>query len=296
MTDLHASGSDFRPGFYLSFGRAMHRLSRAWHRFSIRGTERIPRGPCLFVGNHSGIGISDVLCLLGAFAARYGLSRRCVGMMHVAFLRAPIVGHAARAFGAVYARRDSARDAFRRGWDVACFPGGDLDACRPMHEHRRVEFGPRRGYVRLALETGVPVVPVATIGSHFSYLLLPGGRTVARALGLKRLVRNERLPITVGAVLLVVACALAAAGVAPWWIVAAVALLAAVPSPVRITSEILPPIDVRARTAHVRDPEARVEAAHAIVHGALQDAVARMRHEAPLDVQPDEEAPASRAA
>jgi 1-acyl-sn-glycerol-3-phosphate acyltransferase len=270
--------ADFRPSVYLAFGALQNGWNRVWHRYELRGTERVPARPCLFVGNHSGLGIADVLCMVGAFRARFGLARRCVGMMQDLFVAMPIVGWFARSFGAVYASPDAARQAFARGYDVACFPGGDIDSCRPFTAHREVHFGDRRGYVRLALATGIPIVPVATIGSHFSYLVLPGGEQVARlarALGAKR---SKRFPITLGALGVLLALILGALGVAsPWWILAA--LLAAIfPTPVRVTSEILAPIDVRAATAHIADPAERVEAAHRLVHGALAEAVQTLRH------------------
>ena len=154
----------YRAGFAQGFGRSVHAVTRIWFRFELRGEEHLPSRPCLFVGNHSGIGIADVLCLLGGWIALTDGKRRCVGMMHKMFIGAPIVGWISAAFGAVPADRAHARAALREGYDVASFPGGDLDACRPFTEARRVVFGNRRGYVRLALDAGVPVVPVATIG------------------------------------------------------------------------------------------------------------------------------------
>lgn len=270
--------ADFRPSVYLAFGSFQHAMNRVWHRYTLRGCERIPSRPCLFVGNHSGIGVADVLCMLGGWRARFGLRRRVVGMMQDLFVAMPIVGWFARSFGAVYASPDAARAAFARGHDVLCFPGGDIDACRPFTAPRDVELGDRRGYARLALATGVPVVPVATIGSVYSYLVLPGAEKlapIARRLGAKR---SKKFPITVGALGVLLAIAIALLGVAsPWWI--ALALVAAiVPTPVRVTTEVLEPIDVRAATAHITDPGERVEAAHRLVHGALQGAVRSMQH------------------
>ena len=86
-----------------------------------------------------------------------------------------------RSVGAVEASPEAASAAFARGHDVLVYPGGDIDAYRGLHRPRDVVFGSRRGYARLALEAGIPVVPVATIGSHWSYLVLPGrGSSVAR--------------------------------------------------------------------------------------------------------------------
>lgn len=271
--------ADFRPWVYTAFGAFESAFNRVWHRFAMRGLERIPDRPCLLVGNHSALGVADVLCMLGAWSARFGVRRRCVGMMQDLFVRMPVVGWMARSFGAVYASPASARDAFARGHDVICFPGGDIDACRPVTAAREVWFGDRRGYARLALSAGVPVVPIATIGSHYSFVVLPGAAAiarVARALGAKR---SRAFPITLGMVGVVATGALASLGVmSPWWIAAAL-LAAAIPTPVRITSEVLDPIDVCALTAHITDPEERIEAIHELVHGALSRAVATMRHD-----------------
>jgi hypothetical protein len=69
----------------------------------------------------------------------------------------------------------------------------------------------------------------------------------------------------------------ATALLAPWAL--PIALVAAiVPNRVRVTSEMLPAIDVCAATQEITDPAERVEAVHRLVHGALQSAVRDMRH------------------
>ncbi len=271
----------YNARFARAFGGAMSAITKLWFRYAFRRADRIPAGKALFVGNHSGIGIADVICMLGASTTALPDGRRCVGMMHKAFIRTPVVGHIAAAFGAVPADPSSAKEAFARGHDVVCFPGGDLDACRPFYEARRVYFGKRRGYVRLAIEHNVPIVPLATIGSHLTYVLLPGGASIARVTRMKSWARCERFPLVLGELLALTVLALAFAHVAPWWVAAIAMLTALVPNPIRITTEVLPPIDVAAETAHIADPAARIEAAHALVHGAIDRAVATMTHEAP---------------
>jgi len=270
----------FWPRFYLAFGTLAHGFSRLWHRYRIRGWQRVPQGPVMFVGNHSGIGIVDVLCLLGAWRMRMGLSRRVVGMMHDSFLAFPIVGHFARWFGASRAHPDNARAVLGGGRDLVVFPGGDLDAGRPLLAARKVVFGPRRGYVRIALDAGVPIVPVATIGSHYTYLQLPISKpvgTIARAAGLTR---SRYVCLPYAWVPMIAAAVMVALGVAPWWVLVVAAAVLFVPNPVRVTTEFLPPIDVVTATRHLRDPGARVEAAHQLVHRALSDRVAQMEHRA----------------
>lgn len=267
----------FSPSIARFVMRAMHAFCAVWFRFELRGAERVPTERCLWVGNHSAIGIVDVLTMLGAGHSHFA-GRRVVGMMHDAFILFPGLGRLFRAFGAVRADRGAARRALAAGHDVLCYPGGNLDSCRPVNEAREVVFGSRRGYAKLALETGVKIVPVATIGSAYSYWLLPIGDWIARAVRLRRWTRDERIPFPVAGLGLIGALVLWGLGVLSMaWVAAALALLV-IPNPARVTTEILEPIDVRGATAHIEDPEARLEAAHALVHGALGQAVRTLQH------------------
>lgn len=161
------------------------------------------------------------------------------------------------------------------------YPGGEVDSCRPLHQPRHVEFAGRRGYVRLALDTGVPVVPLATIGAHWTFPMLPGGRWLAELLNTRRWLRSDCFPLPVAGlpVLLVVLAWML--GLAPGWAVGALAPLLVLPLPLRVTSQLLPPIDLRVATAHIEDPTERIEAAHRLVHGRLQAAVRDMQHGVP---------------
>lgn len=274
--------SKFSPRVFLAFGSLLSRACRFWFRYRMNGLERIPSTPCMFVGNHSGLGVADVLCMLGAFRRQFGLDRRVVGMMHDVFVALPVIGPLMQACGAVRADPENARATIARAYDLAVFPGGDIDSCRPFTAGREVRFGPRRGYVRLALERALPIVPVVTHGSHYTYLVVPGGEAVARLLRARRWSRNTTWPVTVGSVAFVMtALAVLTLGVSAWWLLAA-AIAMLVPTPVRITTRVLAPIDVAAATAHIADPAERVEAAHRMVHGAIARTLASMQH----DVRP----------
>jgi hypothetical protein len=162
---------------------------------------------------------------------------------------------------------------------VLVFPGGDIDSFRPFYQPRKVVFGQRRGYIRLALETKTPIVPLATIGSHLTYLMAPGNARIAQLLRLKRPgVRLEAVPLTLGAI-----GAVAAIGAAALLIVdPLIALLAVgaalVPFPTRITTQALPAIHLAEELPESMDPVERVERGHARVFGALEEAVRTMKH------------------
>lgn len=241
----------FDPAFFDEAGRLLDRFCRFYFRYQIRGLDRLPPEPCLIVGNHSALGTVELACMLSGWWRQFGTTRRVTGLMHDFFLRTPGIGHYYRAIGAVSASRENAHLALQAGHDVLVFPGGDLDACRPFYQPRAVHFGPRRGYARLALTARVKVVPLCTIGSHYTMLMAPGGAFLARALGLKRLFRTDRVPLP----------------------------MHLVPPPVRITTEALPALDPERIISGISDENEQIEHIHRRVLGIIREAVARMRHD-----------------
>ena len=275
---LNSMDDAFDPKVLTFVSSVLDRLTRAYFRFQLRGTHNLPAGKCVVVGNHSGLGIADIACLLGAWPRAFGPTRRTVGLMADSFIKAPVAGEFFLAVGAVPASRENADYVLEQGHSLLVYPGGELDCCRPLHQPRDVVFGSRRGYIRLALHHKVPVVPLATIGSHWTLPMLPGGFLAARLLGARKLLRNERFPIAITWIIGLCGVGLGLAGLIPWWAAVASFLLGISPLPARVTSELMPPIDVAALTAHVKDEDERIELAHRIVHGALQKAVREMEH------------------
>jgi 1-acyl-sn-glycerol-3-phosphate acyltransferase len=101
-------------------------------------------------------------------------------------------------YGFVPASRDNAAAALRSGGLTIVFPGGDHDVFRPWHERNTIVFDGRTGYVRTALEAGVPIVPVVSIGGQEAQIHLSRGEVFARLLRLERLLRMKYLPLQVG--------------------------------------------------------------------------------------------------
>ncbi|HET6818045.1 MAG TPA: lysophospholipid acyltransferase family protein [Mycobacteriales bacterium] len=234
----------------------------AYFRSEVRGIDNVPAsGPVLLVGNHSGgTMIVDTFLFTFAFYDHFGPDRRFHQLAHDIAARIPGL----RRFGTVVASHENARRAFAMGAPVLVYPGGDIETFRPSWHSDRVEFAGRKGFVRLALDEGVPIVPVVSIGGQETALFLTRAQTVARALRLDRLARLKVLPISVG----------------PPFGINVLDLPGRLPLPAKITIEVLPPIDPRKVGGDRPDPDAVYEQ----VTSVMQDALDRLAEERTLPV------------
>jgi len=179
-------------------------LPRLWpwasfyFRARVRGMHRIPAdGPVLLVGNHSGGNWpADTFIFTLAFSAYFGAERRFYQLAHNLVMAWPLLGFL-RKYGTVAASRANARRALDAGAALLVYPGGDYETHRPSWESGRVDFGRREGFITLAHERDVPIVPVVSIGGQETALFLTRGEGLARALRLDRTVHLHVLPISI---------------------------------------------------------------------------------------------------
>lgn len=218
------------PDFIRESLPAQWLLASIWFRGEVRGLGNVPEeGPVLLVGNHSGGNVSpDALVFTLAFSTYFGVERRFHQLAHSLVLSIPGLGFL-RQYGAVAASPENAAKALEAGAAVLVYPGGDHEAHRPSWEANTVNFAGRRGFVRLALEHDVPIVPVVAIGGQETALFLGRGERLARLLMLDRLFRLKVLPLSIAA---------------PWGLNVG-DFLGHVPLPAKITVEVLPAIHPR---------------------------------------------------
>src|SRR4029453_2504819 len=207
-------------------------LASIWFRGEVRGMERIPEDrPVLLVGNHSGGTITpDTVIFTLAFNAYFGVERPFYQLAHNLVLTSPI-GPFLRRFGTVAASHGNARKALDAGAAVLVYPGGDWEVHRPTWEANRIDFAGRRGFVKLALDADVPIVPLVSVGGQETAIFLPHGQRLAKLLRLDKLFRLKVLPINLSLP----------------WIVNVGDLLGHLPLPAKITIQGMEPIDLRER-------------------------------------------------
>jgi 1-acyl-sn-glycerol-3-phosphate acyltransferase len=238
---------------------AATQVAKRWFRPEVHGLESFPsHGGALVVSNHSGGMLTpDVLLFASGFYGTFGYNRALYTLGHDALFVGPLSGWLVR-IGVIHASEENAAEALRSGGVVLTFPGGVYDAYRPTPRQNIIDFNGRTGYVRTAIEAGVPIVPSVSIGGQESQLFVTRGAWLAKRLGLKRL-RSDILPITVGF---------------PFGL--SVIVPVNVPLPTKIVTQVLEPINVRARFGD--DPKVAEVDAHvrSVMQTAL-DMLARRR-------------------
>ena len=221
---------DRDPDYIREHLPALWLLASYYFRADVRGLDRIPQeGPVLIVGNHSGGNVTpDTTVFMLAFGAFFGAERRFYQLVHNLVLAMPIP-IPLRKYGAVVASHENAKLALEKGAAVLVYPGGDWEVHRPSWQTNKVEFAGRKGFIKLALDAKVPIVPLVAIGGQETALFLSRGERLAKALGLDRMFRLKVLPISI---------------TIPW-IINIGDMLAHWPLPAKITMEAMEPIDLR---------------------------------------------------
>ena len=213
-------------------------FSSIYFRGEVRNLARIPEDqPVLLVGNHSGGNLTpDTMVFTLAFCAHFGVERRFYQLAHNLVLASPY-GQMLRKFGTVAASHQNAARALESGAALLVYPGGDWEVHRPSWERNKVDFAGRKGFIKLALNAGVPIVPVVSVGGQETALFLSRGDHISRLLRLDKLFRLKVLPISLAA---------------PWGINIG-DFFGHLPLPAKLTIDVLEPIDLGERFG--RDPD-----------------------------------------
>src|SRR3954471_20955548 len=235
-------------------------LASLYFRADVRGMHNIPaEGPVLLVGNHSGGNLTpDTIVFTLAFHTYFGVERRFYQLAHNLVLSMPGLS-SLRKYGTVAASRENAHKALDTGAALLVYPGGDYEVPRPSWDSAKVDFNGRKGFLRLAIEKNVPVVPLVAIGGQETALFLSRGERLARLLQLDKMFRLKVLPISLAL---------------PWGLNVG-DMLSHFPLPAKITLEALPAIDLQEEFGSEPD----VDDVYDEVLGRMQSALTALQAE-----------------
>jgi 1-acyl-sn-glycerol-3-phosphate acyltransferase len=216
------------PSLLKKQAKLVNGLLDYYFRLEITGWENLPPQPALLIGGHSGGPLTmDAWTLAYAWNRHFQGSRTLHATAHDVLMKTPVLGRYFRRMGVICPTRENLEAAFKQGDDVVLWPGGECDSFRTWSKRDKVVLGERMGFIKLAIRNGTPIVPVASVGGHDTLFVLSEGRTLAKLLHLKKLMRVEVAPITLSW---------------PLGIALHVTPLQHVPLPAKIRTEILEPI------------------------------------------------------
>jgi 1-acyl-sn-glycerol-3-phosphate acyltransferase len=182
--DLAPHGVDpfgWDPGYARYVIAAAAKLSRSYFRTIVRGIENLPPGRVLIVANHAGqIPIDGMIIAISVFLEA-NPPRVVRAMVEKWSQTLPFVSTFFAKCGQVVGVPENAKRLLARGEPILVFPEGTKGLAKTFqHRYQLTDFG--LGFMRLALETDTPILPLAVIGAEEQYISVANVRSVAKAL------------------------------------------------------------------------------------------------------------------
>jgi len=155
-----------------------------WFRVEWEGLEKIPtEGGALLVANHAGAIPSDAPVIMHGIEKE--LERPVYGLADYFFRTVPVVGTLWARAGGVSARPGNAYRLLKEQQQLALvFPEGTKGPSKSFTDRYQLRRFGRGGFVEIAMRAGVPIIPIAVIGSEEAMPVVLRLPTLAKALGL----------------------------------------------------------------------------------------------------------------
>lgn len=184
----HPNEAGFDPfGFDPKTARYALALAAFLHRFYFRtevhGVDRLPEGRVLVIANHSGQIPIDGLIIGTALMLDAEPPRFPRSMVERWSAELPFVSVLFPRCGQVVGSPDNARRLLEQNEALVVFPEGSRGISKTFDQrYQLVDFG--LGFMRLALETNAPIVPVAVVGGEEQLVSVANVRPLAKLLGM----------------------------------------------------------------------------------------------------------------
>ena len=153
-------------------------LHRRYFRSEVFGAEHVPRGRVLLISNHSGQVPLDAAMIGAALFLDVEPPRFIRAMVEKWTQTLPFVSMLFPRVGQVVGVPENARRLLEQEEALLVFPEGSRGISKPFSQrYQLTEFG--LGFMRLAIETRTPIVPIAVIGAEEQYVSIANVESVA---------------------------------------------------------------------------------------------------------------------
>ncbi len=155
---------------YKVFPRFFMEVLRKYFRLEIEGAENIPRsGPVIIAPNHSGFSGFDAMVL--AYILQQETKRVPRVMTHQLWFLTEKTALPAKKLGFIEATFENGISLLKKKHLIVLFPEGENGNFKPSSKRYQLqEF--KRGFVRMALQTGAPIIPTLVIGAEETHINL----------------------------------------------------------------------------------------------------------------------------
>ncbi|MFO0602482.1 MAG: lysophospholipid acyltransferase family protein [Polyangiales bacterium] len=161
---------------------AARALYRDWFRAEVRGMENVPDGRVLLISNHSGQVPLDGLAIATSLLLDREPPRLLRSMVERWSATLPFVSVFFPRMGQIVGVPENCQRLLERDEAILVFPEGSRGISKPFSErYRLTEFG--SGFMRLALATQSPIVPVAVVGAEEQYISVANLTRLAKLMG-----------------------------------------------------------------------------------------------------------------
>ena len=169
-SSVDAFGKD--PAVLQALRPRLDALLDSWFRIVVEGADRLPAdGRAILVANHGGALPWDALVLIAALS-RGASPREIRPLVEDAVMTAPFLGTFLNRLGCVRASQDNATRLLAQGEACLVFPEGEQGLGKNYRRRHQLQRFGRGGFVRLAVRTDTPLLPVAVVGSEDTAPLL----------------------------------------------------------------------------------------------------------------------------
>ncbi len=171
-------------------------LTRRYFRVEVSGLERVPEtGRAILVANHAGPLPYDAAVLMHVLRREHPAHRDLRPLVEDRVYHAPYLGKLLARIGAVRASQENAVRLLEDDELVAVFPEGSLGTEKLFKKRYQLQRFGRGGFIKLALRTRAPVVPVSIVGAEETQPVLHRIRWLSGTLGVPDIPVTPTFPL-----------------------------------------------------------------------------------------------------
>ena len=146
-----------------------------YFRVQTDGWENIPKaGKVLLIGSHNGgLAAPDTVMMTYDWLRQFGAERLAYALMEPRIWKfLPGLGRLSAQVGAIQPNPDLIRAALRKDAAVLIYPGGAKDVFRPYSLRNKIYFHGHKGFIKIALQEEVTIIPFISHGAHSTLIVL----------------------------------------------------------------------------------------------------------------------------